>query len=73
MYTCIILHNKILEDEGNAICGGDYGQYEIETQISEEQHAANVREVRNPEKHHTLLADLADHIWRIRLPNDEDN
>jgi hypothetical protein len=70
MYTCIILHNMILEDEGNAICGGDYEPYEIETQISEEERAANVREVRNSEKHHALRSDLTDHIWRIRLPND---
>ena len=33
----------ILEDEDNAICGGDYEPYEIETQITEEQCAANVR------------------------------
>ena len=60
----------ILEDEGNAICGGDYEPYEIETQISEEERAANVREVRNSEKHHALRSDLTDHIWRIRLLND---
>ena len=59
----------ILKDEGNAICGGDYGPYEIETQISEEQRAANVREVKNSEKHHALRSDLVDHIWRIRVPN----
>ena len=47
MYTCIILHNMILEDEGNAIYGGDYEPYEIETQIKEEERAVNVREVRN--------------------------
>ena len=55
----------ILEDEGNAICGGDYEPYEIETQICEEQRAANVREVKNSDVHHALRADLVDHIWRI--------
>ena len=44
----------ILEDEGNAICGGDYEPYEIETQINEEERAANVREVINSEKNHAL-------------------
>ena len=73
MYNCIILHNMILEDEGNAICGGDYEPYEIETQMSEEQCTTNVRELRNLEKHHALQAYLVDHIWRIRLPNDEYN
>ena len=48
----------ILEEENNVICGGDYEPYEIEAQISEEQRATNVREVRNPEKHHSLRADL---------------
>ena len=62
MYTCIILHNMILEDEGSTICGGDYEPYEIETQISEEQRATNVREVRNSEKHHALRSDLFDRI-----------
>ena len=52
----------ILEDEGNAIYGGDYEPYEIETQISEEERAANVQEVKNLEKRHALLADLTDHI-----------
>jgi len=58
----------ILEDEDNTICGGEYEPYEIETQISEEERAANVREVRNSEKRHALRSDLTDHIWRIRLP-----
>ena len=58
MYACITLHNMIHKDEDNVICGVD----EIETQISEEQRAANVREVRNSEKHHALRADLVDHI-----------
>ena len=69
MYTCIILHNMILEEEGNAICDGDYGPCEIETQISEEQRATNVREVRNLEKRHALRSDLVDHIWCNRVPN----
>ena len=55
MYTCIILHNMIFEE----------APYEIETQISEEQRAANVREVKNSDVHHALRADLVDHIWRI--------
>ena len=46
----------------------DYEPYEIKTQISEEERAANVREVRNSEKHLALRADLADHICRIDFP-----
>ena len=48
MYTCIILHNMILEDDGNAICGGDEIEDdlvadELQTQISDEQRATNVQ------------------------------
>ena len=63
----------MLEDEVNAICDGDYELYEIEAQITEEQRVANVRETINREKDHVLRADLADHIWRIWFPNNEDN
>ena len=64
MYACIILHNIILEDEEHTICGVDQNDLEadeadeVETQISEEQCAANVREVRNQEIHHALQGDL---------------
>ena len=40
MYACIILHNMIIEDEGNAICGGDDIEDDVvadELQISDEQ------------------------------------
>ena len=46
----------ILEDENNTICGDDEIEYdlvadEIQTQISEEQRASNVQEVRSRVKH----------------------
>ena len=64
----------ILEDEEHTICGFDRNDLQaddVETQISEEQRATNVREVRNQEIHHALRGDLIEHIWRIRLPNDD--
>jgi len=46
MYACVILHNMIIEDEGNAIC-----QYEEEEDVSnlewvdEEQQSINKWEI----------------------------
>ena len=43
MYICVILYNMILKDiDENGLVEDD-----IETQIIEEQHAVNVREVKN--------------------------
>ena len=63
MYACIILHIMILEDQEHTICGVDQNDFEVETQISEEQRAINVREVRNQEIHLALRGDLVEHIW----------
>ena len=74
MYTCIILHNMILEDDGNAICGGDEIKEdlvadELQTQISDEQRPTNVQEVRCRVKHSLLNTALIEHIWSTRHPN----
>ncbi|XP_042410284.1 uncharacterized protein LOC121999705 [Zingiber officinale] len=75
MYTCIILHNMIIEDEGDAVSNwmGD-----------EENHLTPVKqgstpefqeyiwrncELRDSETHHQLRADLVEHIWAL----DENN
>jgi len=60
----------------HAICGvneKDLVANEIETQSSEEQRAANVREVKNREAHNNLRSDLVEHISCIRLPNNDDD
>ena len=65
----------ILEDEDNAICSlypHDIISSDIETQISEQARAANVREVKNRETHNNLRSDLVEHISRIQLSDNED-
>ena len=64
----------ILEDDGNAICGGDEIEDdlvadELQIQISDEQRATNVQEVRCRVKHNLLKTALIEHICRNRLPN----
>ncbi|KAJ9555087.1 hypothetical protein OSB04_009701 [Centaurea solstitialis] len=68
MYTCIILHNMIREDEGFA----NYPFYEswvttddIEVDISEEERAQNVNEVKNAE---TIGLQWVDSGWPNHPP-----
>ena len=73
---CHITQYDILEDEDHAICGvdeNDLVEDEIETQISVEQRATNVWEVKYRETHNNLRSNLVEHISRIRLPNNDDD
>ncbi|KAJ9541025.1 hypothetical protein OSB04_027531 [Centaurea solstitialis] len=66
MYTCIILHNMIREDEGFSHYPFDPTEVlpgEIETTISEEDRARNVNLVKNRERHANLRHDLSIHVW----------
>ncbi|KAJ9558191.1 hypothetical protein OSB04_012805 [Centaurea solstitialis] len=66
MYTCIILHNMIREDEGFSHYPFDPTEVlpsEVETTISEEERANNVNFVKNRERHANLRADLSQHLW----------
>lgn len=72
MYTCIILHNMIVEDEGDAIT--DWSDDEGEEPepanhgptVDFEEHLARFRNIRNNEAHHALRNDLMEHIWSIK-------
>ena len=69
MYTCIILHNMIVEDEGEAIIDwvGDVEEaIAPTTRGCDESFQAYMQrntELRDREMHHRLRADLVDHIW----------
>jgi len=72
MYACVILHNMILKDEGLVVYNFDENDItlaDIETNISKEQRASNVQEVRHWETHYLLQGDLIDHIWSIQAPD----
>lgn len=70
MYACIILHNMIVEDEGDAIT--DWSDDE-DVPVPEpanigptpdfEAHLQRFKNVHNNEAHHALRADLMEHIW----------
>ena len=69
MYTCIILHNIILEDEGKEIC--TYIESENANPIvppiqpGSPQALAIRAALRNREIHHNLRSDLAEHLWQV--------
>ncbi|KAJ9559852.1 hypothetical protein OSB04_005012 [Centaurea solstitialis] len=66
MYTCIILHNMIREDEGISDYPFDPTEVlpeDIETNISEADRARNVNLVKNRERHANLRQDLSQHLW----------
>lgn len=81
LYTCIILHNMILQDEDKAFCQ-DYNPedptldptyWTQETPM--EVRIQNLHAVKSRETHNMLTADLVDHLWS-NTPHDfqpEDN
>lgn len=68
MYTCITLHNMILEDEWNAIC--KYSENEIvpPTQtfkVGSEEYLTRRWVIHDVEIHHDLCIDLKEYIWTV--------
>ncbi|XP_021980465.1 uncharacterized protein LOC110876607 [Helianthus annuus] len=65
MYTCIILHNMILEDSGRAFCGESYDESNQLTNpllTYAEKEVIRAR-IRDRDTHHNLRADLTEHLW----------
>ena len=72
MYTCIILHNMIIEGSQNAIAELEEDYLSNPTNIPwrsfEERvavHARTITDLRDKHKHHQLRADLVEHIWNL--------
>ncbi|XP_076960655.1 uncharacterized protein LOC143637084 [Bidens hawaiensis] len=68
MYTCILLHNMILEDEGKAICqhyipGSIPEQFPEPTQ---DQRTYNIHQLTSSDIHNQLKADLVQLVWDNR-------
>ncbi|XP_076928921.1 uncharacterized protein LOC143593062 [Bidens hawaiensis] len=75
MYTCIILHNMILEDEGKAICQ-HYIPKSVPEQFPEptqDQRTYNIHQLTSSDIYNQLKADLVQHVWDNRpVEEDED-
>ncbi|KAL7618642.1 uncharacterized protein LOC111894869 [Lactuca sativa] len=68
MYICIILHNIILEDEGNAIC--EYNENEIVPltqafEVGSNDYLVRRAIIHDVETHHVLHRDFKEHIWTV--------
>ncbi|XP_042404757.1 putative nuclease HARBI1 [Zingiber officinale] len=69
MYTCIILHNMIIENEGDAVVNWSDDERDSQSQIfqcSTQEFQAYIRrnyELRDNQLHHQLRADLVEYIW----------
>ncbi|XP_022030855.1 uncharacterized protein LOC110931785 [Helianthus annuus] len=72
MYTCIIIHNMILEDEGKAIYQ-NYVPKDVQKypQATMEERVKNAHELRSEVAHNELAFDLVEHAWSVRyIPNE---
>ncbi|XP_076917826.1 uncharacterized protein LOC143578030 [Bidens hawaiensis] len=70
MYTCIILHDMILEDSGREICQGEYDDApDLMTTLNEDERFAILLRTRKKETNFSLRADLVEHIWRSKQQN----
>nr|KAJ0227409.1 hypothetical protein LSAT_V11C100019350 [Lactuca sativa] len=72
MYTCLILHNMIIEDEGRTICEFDEEETIPETQpieIGGEEYMNRRAEIRCTEPFHNLRNDLVEHIYGVQNIN----
>ncbi|XP_071687508.1 uncharacterized protein [Rutidosis leptorrhynchoides] len=73
MYTCVLLHNMITEDNGRAFCG--LGEYYPPTRRPRhldfhervELHMRMDKELRDKGNHHFLRDNLIEHIWNLPL------
>ncbi|XP_076938343.1 uncharacterized protein LOC143606460 [Bidens hawaiensis] len=68
--TCIILHNMILEDEGQAICQNYQGDIpRQESTITNEQRLDNINIIKSGELHGNVRHELVEHLWDRRPDN----
>ncbi|XP_023749420.1 uncharacterized protein LOC111897704 [Lactuca sativa] len=77
--ACVILHNMIIEEEGEAICM--YNPKDIINplaviQVGSPTYFTRLLEIQNSETHHNLRYDLTGHIWQRQFHqhsgNDDD-
>ena len=74
MYTCIILHNMILEDEGRAVVTYYDDDDPQPGNVTDEDKAANEFLIKSRDIHQNLRADLVEHVSTIPgFETDEDD
>ncbi|XP_076903357.1 uncharacterized protein LOC143558396 [Bidens hawaiensis] len=74
LYTCIILHNMILEDLGRAVCQGEYNdEPEPICTLNEDEKLANLLKTRKRETNFSLRSDLVEHLWSNKQGDGEDS
>ncbi|KAJ0915552.1 putative harbinger transposase-derived protein [Helianthus annuus] len=74
MYTCIILHNMILKDEGRAVVTYYDDDDPQPGNVTDEDKAANEFLIKSRDIHHNLRADLVKHVSTIPgFETDEDD
>ncbi|XP_076897157.1 uncharacterized protein LOC143550386 [Bidens hawaiensis] len=67
MYTCIILHNMVIEDEERAIWQHYIPKnFQQQTQATMGKKVQNAYQIRSSEIHNSLMADLVQHAWSFR-------
>ncbi|KAI3664965.1 hypothetical protein L6452_43580 [Arctium lappa] len=72
MHTCIILHNMIVEDEGDVLINWVDDETDNSTQAFQgsthefQEYLQRNSEMRSNEMHHQLRADLVEYIWLNR-------
>ena len=71
MFTCIILHNMIVEDEqgledDDIVDHLQEGDITLERGVSFEDFLSTSIELGSVDKHYSLRADLVDHLWNIK-------
>ncbi|XP_021974493.1 uncharacterized protein LOC110869557 [Helianthus annuus] len=74
MYTCIILHNMILEDSDRAFYRESYDESNQPTNpllTYAEKEVIRAR-IRDRDTHHNLRADLTEHLWFYREHGGDD-
>ncbi|XP_076944014.1 uncharacterized protein LOC143614466 [Bidens hawaiensis] len=70
VYSCVILHNMILEDDGHAICENYQGDIpRQESTIINEQRLDNLNIIKSREIHNNLRHELVEHLWDRRPDN----
>ncbi|CDP06307.1 unnamed protein product [Coffea canephora] len=79
MYTCIILHNLIVKDEGDAIRNWDADDDDPRISVTQglaenfQYYLQRNAELCDREVHHQLQSDLVEHIWERFGGNNNEN